>query len=129
MATIERYEEIQGWQKARELTNFVYAVTKREEFSHDYGLRNQIRRAAVSVMSNIAEGFERGGQKEFIHFLFIAKSSAGEAQAQLYIALDQKYITEEQFNEGYKLCDETMRLIGGFIAYLKEAPFKGTKYK
>jgi four helix bundle protein len=129
MATIERYEDIQGWQKARELTNFVYTVTKQRAFARDFALKNQIRKAAVSVMSNIAEGFERGGRAEFIQFLSIAKSSAGEVQSQLYIALDQKYITPEQFEKGYKLCDETMRLIGGFITYLRKTPIQGPKYK
>ena len=129
MATIERYEDIQGWQKAREMTNFVYAVTKQKAFACDFALKNQIRKAAVSVMSNIAEGFERGGRAEFIQFLSIAKSSAGEVQSQLYIALDQEYITLEQLDRGYKLCDETMRLIGGFIAYLRKTPIKGPKYK
>ena len=129
MATIERYEDIQGWQKARELTNFVYAITKQKTFARDFGLKDQIRRAAVSVMSNVAEGFERGGRREFIQFLSYAKASAGEVQSQLYIALDQKYITPEQFDKGYKLCDETMRLIGGFIAYLLKTPIKGPKYK
>ena len=129
MATIERYEDIQGWQKARELTNFVYTITKQKAFSRDFGLKDQIRRAAISVMSNIAEGFERGGRREFIQFLSYAKASAGEAQAQLYIALDQEYITSEQFDKGYNLCDETMRLIGGFIVYLQKTPIKGTKYK
>ena len=129
MVTIERYEDIQGWQKARELTNFVYTITKQEAFARDFGLKDQIRRAAVSVMSNIAEGFERGGRREFIQFLSYAKASAGEAQAQLYIALDQKYITPEQFDKGYRLCDETMRLIGGFISYLRKTPIKGPKYK
>jgi len=129
MATIERYEDIQGWQKARELTNFVYALTRQKPFARDFGLKNQIRRAAVSVMSNIAEGFERGGRAEFVQFLSIAKSSAGEVQSQLYIALDQEYIAPEQFDKGYKLCDETMRLIGGFIAYLRKSPIKGAKYK
>jgi four helix bundle protein len=129
MATIEQYEDIQGWQKARELTNFVYTVTKQRAFARDFALKNQIRKAAVSVMSNIAEGFERGGRAEFIQFLSIAKSSAGEVQSQLYIVLDQKYITPEQFEKGYKLCDETMRLIGGFIAYLRKTTIQGPKYK
>jgi len=80
-------------------------------------------------MSNIAEGFERGGQAEFVNFLSIAKSSAGEVQSQLYAALDQGYITPEQFNQGYNLCDETMRLIGGFMAYLRKSPIKGSKFK
>jgi four helix bundle protein len=129
MATIERYEDIQGWQKARELTNFAYTVTKQRAFARDFALKNQIRKAAVSAMSNIAEGFERGGRPEFIQFLSIAKSSAGEVQSQLYIALDQEYITPEQFEKGYKLCDETMRLIGGFMAYLRKTPIQGPKYK
>ena len=129
MATIERYEDIQGWQRARELANLIYAVTKQQAFAHDFGLRDQIRRAAVSIMSNIAEGFERDGRTEFIQFLSIAKASAGEVQSQLYIALDQEYVTPEQFDKGYSLCDETMRLIGGFIAYLRKSPIKGTKYK
>jgi four helix bundle protein len=129
MTTIKRYEDIQGWQKARELTNLVYNITKQGIFARDFGLRDQIRRAAVSVMSNIAEGFERGGQAEFIQFLFIAKSSAGEVQSQLYVAIDQEYITPEQFRQGYELCAETMRLIGGFITYLRKSPIKGPKYK
>jgi four helix bundle protein len=129
MTTIKRYEDIQGWQKARELTNLVYNITKQGIFARDFGLRDQMRRAAVSAMSNIAEGFERGGQAEFIQFLFIAKSSAGEVQSQLYVALDQEYITPEQFTQGYELCAETMRLIGGFIAYLRKSPIKGPKYK
>jgi four helix bundle protein len=129
MTTIERYEDIQGWQKARELTNFIYAVAKQRAFARDFGLRDQIRKAAVSVMSNIAEGFERGGRAEFIQFLSIAKSSVGEVQSQLYIALDQEYITPDQFDKGYKLCDETMRLIGGFITYLRKTPIRGPKYK
>jgi four helix bundle protein len=129
MATIERYEDIQGWQKARELTNFVYAVTKQKAFARDFALKNQIRRAAISVMSNIAEGFEWGGRAEFIQFLSIAKSSAGEVQSQLYIALDQEYVIPEQFEKGYRLCDEAMRLIGGFIAYLRKTPIQGPKYK
>ena len=129
MATIERYEEIKGWQKARELTRFVYSITRQESFARDFGFKDQIRRATVSVMSNIAEGFERDGKAEFIRFLSIAKASAGEVQSQLYVALDQEYVTTEQFDRGYGLCDETMRLIGGFMAYLRKSPWKGQKYK
>ena len=124
MATIERYEEIHGWQKARELARFVYEATSQGAFARDYGLKDQMRRAAVSAMSNIAEGFERGTRAEFIRFLYIAKASAGEAQSQMYVALDQKYITPEQFHQGYELCGETMRLIGGFIAYLRKVKGK-----
>jgi four helix bundle protein len=101
MATIERYEDIQGWQRARELTKFIYAITKQEAFARDFSLKDQIRRAAVSVMSNIAEGFERGGRAEFIQFLSIAKSSAAEVQSQLYVALDQEYIMPEQLTTGH----------------------------
>ncbi len=129
MATINRFEDIQGWQKARELTNFVYEITRQDAFARDYGLKNQIQRAAVSVMSNIAEGFGRDSNRDFIRFLSIAKASANEVQSQLYVALDQNYIGPEQFNQGYKLCNETIRTIGGFIAYLKKSPFKGSKYK
>jgi len=129
MPTIQRYEEIQSWQKARELTSWIYAVTQQDAFAHDWGLRDQIRRAAVSAMSNIAEGFERGSRQEFIQFLSVAKASAGEVQSQLYVALDQAYIVQEQFAQGYMLCDETMRLIGGFIGYLRQSSVKGSRYK
>jgi S23 ribosomal protein. len=88
MGTIQKFEDIDAWQKARALTREVYAVTADGAFAKDFGLRDQIRRAAVSVMSNIAEGFDRGGVREFIQFLFIAKGSAAEVQAQLYVALD-----------------------------------------
>ena len=96
-------------------------------FAKDFGLRDQIRRAAVSVMSNIAEGFDRGGVREFIQFLFIAKGSAAEVQAQLYVALDAGYITQEQFKGLYDLAGNTGRLIGGFIRYLKSREQAGGK--
>ena len=129
MATINRYEEIAGWQKSRELTNFVYNLTQQDAFARDYGLKDQIRKAAVSVMSNIAEGFGRDSNKDFIRFLSISKASANEVQSQLYVALDQGYITSEQFDQGHRLCDETIRIIGGFIVYLKKSPLKGSKFK
>ena len=129
MATINRYEDILGWQKARELTNFVYNLTRQDSFARDYGLKDQIQRATVSIMSNIAEGFGRDSNRDFIQFLSISKASTNEVRSQLYVALDQKYITPDQFDQGYQLCKETIHTIGGFIAYLKKSPLKGSKYK
>ena len=100
----------------------MYEVTKEAPFSRDYGLRDQIRRAAVSVISNIAEGFESQSDRTFIRYLYIAKGSSGEVRAQAYIALDQAYITQETFGRIYTLASETSRLIAGFIAYLAQRP-------
>ncbi len=112
MAKIERFEDIEAWQRARQLAKAVYAVTSEGKFSRDFGLRDQIQRAAVSVMSNIAEGFDRGGNRELIQFLFIAKGSAAEVQAQLYVAFDAGYLNKEQFQELYDLSNDTSRLLG-----------------
>ena len=116
---IERFEDIQAWQKARELVRSIYEITSRGDFAKDYSLKDQIRRASVSVMSNIAEGFSRQTDKEFTQFLHIALGSVAEAQSQLYIAQDLRYISKEDFNKIYKLGSETARLITGFIKYLK----------
>lgn len=129
MAKIEHFEDIEAWQKARELTRMVYEMTQDGAFARDFGLRDQIRRAAVSVMSNIAEGFGRGGNREFIQFLATAKGSASEVQAQLYVALDAEYITQEQFELLYGAVESTARLIGGFMRYLQSSDQKGHKYK
>ena len=129
MAKIERFEDIAAWQKARELTRQVYRVSKMGEFARDFGLRNQICRAAVSIMSNIAEGFGRGGDQEFIQFLAIAKGSVGEVQAQLYVVLDAGYLDKKVFAELYALAEETGRLLGGFIKYLQQSALKGSKFK
>lgn len=119
MAKIERFEDIDGWKKARALTNRVYAVTNTGAFARDFGLRDQIRRASVSIMSNIAEGYERGaGDKEFARFLSIAKGSAGEVRAQLYVALDVGYLTRDEFDELTQLATETSRLLSRFMQYL-----------
>src|SRR4051794_24267336 len=99
MAKFDSFEEMLSWQKARTLTKSIYDSTASGMFARDFGLSDQIRRAAVSILSNIAEGFERGGNKEFIQFLYIAKGSCGEVRAQLYIALDQHYLSEAQFLE------------------------------
>lgn len=121
MTRIERFEDIEAWKKGRGLAKDIYAVTGKGTFARDYGLRDQIRRAAVSVISNIAEGFSRQTDKEFIQFLYIAKGSASEVQSQLYIALDLCYVSQEEFGNLYKQADEIGRLIFGFIRYLKKA--------
>ena len=129
MTTMNRFEDIEAWQEARELTKEVYANSGTGQFAKDYGLRDQIRRAAVSIMSNIAEGFERSGSAEFSQFLSIAKGSVGEVEAQLYVALDQQYINEEQFESIKNIATSTKKLIAGFMKYLKQSKLKGQKYK
>lgn len=129
MATIQRFDDLEAWQKARELTNAVYSCSGKGAFAKDFGLRDQIRRTAVSIMSNIAEGFERGGSGEFVQFLSIAKGSAGEVEAQLYVALDQGYIDQEQFDSIKAVALSTKRLIAGFMNYLRQSSLKGQKYK
>jgi len=122
MAAITRFEEIESWKTSRQLTNSVYAHTNQAGFNRDFGLRDQIRRASISVMSNIAEGFESRTDVQFINFLGMARASAGEVRAQLYIALDQKYITEEQFKETYATAETCARQIANFIKYLETNP-------
>jgi len=110
---IDKFEDLIAWQKARELTKSIYVITKQGDFSRDFGLRDQIRRSAVSVMSNIAEGFERGGRSEFHQFLVIAKGSCAELRSQLYVALDVDYINSKTFEDLVELAKQTSRLIGG----------------
>jgi four helix bundle protein len=121
MAQITRFEDIEAWKQGRELAKDVYTVTTKGEFTRDYGLKDQIRRAVVSVISNIAEGFSRQTDKEFIQFLYIAKGSVSEVQSQLYIACDVGYLSKEEFDDLYKRADEVAKLISGFIRYLKGA--------
>ena len=128
MASIEKFEDIEAWQKARELTREIYRVTNQGAFAKDFGLRDQIRRASVSIMSNIAEGFGRGGNREFIQFLSMAKGSVSEVQAQLYVAVDAGYLTKDQFQQLYSLSQSTGNLIGGFIRYLTKSADKGVKF-
>jgi four helix bundle protein len=127
MATIERFEDIEAWKLARELTKLVYEVTSCGSFARDFELRGQIRKASVSVMSNIAEGFERDGNKEFLYFLSIAKGSCGEVRSQMYVALDQSYVTQEQFTIVSKKAVETSRAISGFMRYLQQSELRGRK--
>jgi four helix bundle protein len=120
MATFQRFEDIEAWKKARQLTKEIYALSNEGTFARDFGLKDQIRRAAVSVMSNIAEGFERSGTGDFLRFLAIAKGSAGEVRSQLYVAYDLTYVDEERFG---KLADAAMqisKLLAGLMGYLKD---------
>ena len=129
MATLRRFEDIEAWKTARELTRAVYSCSKVGPFARDFGLRDQIRRASVSVMSNIAEGFERGGNAEFVQFLAVSKGSAGEVESQLYVALDQGYISDTQFRSLKQTAASTKRLIAGLMSYLRRSGIRGEKYK
>ena len=129
MARIERFEDIEGWKKGRELRKAVYGCSKRGEFAKDFSLKDQIRRAAQSVTSNIAEGFERGGNREFIQFLSDAKGSCGEVRDQLYTALDENYVSQAEFNQLSNLALETSRLISGLMKYLQQSELLGSKFK
>ena len=126
MARIECFEDIQAWQKARELVRAVYSLSDIEKFKRDYGLRDQIRRAAVSVMANIAEGFARRTSKEFINFLGFAHGSIAETQSHLYAALDQSYIAKSDFDRIYIEAEEISKMLSGFGKYLKSIPSSKT---
>jgi four helix bundle protein len=123
------FEELPVWQKARELVKYVYTLTRKEPFSKDFSLVDQIRRSSTSVMFNTSEGFERGSNTEFIQFLYIAKGSAGETRAQFYVALDQGYITPEEFKKGIAICKDVSGQLSGLIDYLKGSRLKGEKFK
>lgn len=119
MSTIKSFEELIIWQESRKFTNNIYKLTKNFPQEDLYGLTSQIRRAAVSVMSNIAEGFDRRTTKEFISFLVIARASASEVQNDLYISLDLNYINKEEFQAIYNHAQKIAKLINGLITYLK----------
>lgn len=127
--SVKYFEDLEIWKEARNLTKKMYDITKIGQFAKDYGLTDQIRRASVSIMSNISEGFERGGNQEFIQFLYIAKGSCGEVRTQLYVALDQGYINKEKFNELFKSFKRLSVMISNLIDHLKGSGYKGEKYK
>lgn len=129
MATFSRFEDIIAWQKARILCKMINEFTQKEHFSKDFKLINQIKGSSGSAMDNIAEGFERNGNKEFIQFLSISKGSAGETRSQLYRALDNGYITEEEFQITYSIADEIGKLNGSLMNHLKLSDLKGNKFK
>ena len=129
MATIKRFEDIIAWQKARILNNRVGEIIDKGQFKKNFRLIGQIEGSAGSIMDNIAEGFERSGNKEFIQFLYVAKGSCGELRSQLYRALDRRYINQQEFDELYKMAVEIIVMIQKLIDYLEQSELKGNKYK
>jgi four helix bundle protein len=126
-AAAESFEDLHVYQRARELTNAIYEVTREGSFAHDRSLVDQIRRAAASIMSNIAEGFERGSKTELIQFLFIAKGSCGEVRAQLQIAADQQYMSPPSYQRLHALSRMTSGMLSNFIAHLQKSDYQGEK--
>ena len=122
MTTAKRFEELEVWQRSKELTNLIYKCSSDGAFARDFGLRDQMRRAAVSIMSNIAEGFESQTQSMFIQYLGRAKGSAGEVRAQLYIAKDQGYISGDDFNSLFSIAEICSKQFARFIQYLESQP-------
>ena len=129
MGTIERFEDLEAWKRARIFAKLIHTVSGNGNFGRDFGLKDQIRRATYSIVSNIAEGFERDGDKEFLQYLFVAKGSCGEVRAQLYLAVDFDYITEEEFLQLRTKALELNRIISGLIRYLKQSNLTGKKYR
>ena len=121
MGKINRFEDIQAWQKARGLNKQIYNITKNSHFSRDFALRDQIRRASVSVMANIAEGYGRRSKKEFANFLNMTHGSAAEVQCHLYSALDLEYINRNEFNDLYDKTGQVSKMIQGFMNYLNKS--------
>jgi len=129
VATVERFEELRVWREAREIVGIVYQLTAKFPPTERYGLASQMQRAAVSTMSNVAEGFERGTTREFINFLYIARGSNGEVRSPVYVALDLGYISQSECNGLIRRCETLSRRIYNFIEYLKHTPFKGPKLR
>lgn len=129
MATIKRFEDLEIWQLARELSITIIEIAKTTELNNDFRLRDQIKSSSGSIMYNIAEGFERGGNLEFRQFLSIAKGSSGETRSQLYRLYDNGYIDKEELSELTEAYEALSRRIANFISYLNKKDFKGNKFK
>jgi four helix bundle protein len=129
MPTFRRFEDIEAWQKARELTKIVYQLSGHGHFAKDFGLRDQIRGASVSIMANIAEGFERDGTGEFIQFLAIAKGSAAEVLSHAYVALDQGFIRQSDLDSLADKISRVSRMIAALMIYLRKSRTRGLKFK
>ena len=123
------FRDIKAWKRARTLTSAVYRVTDEGPLARDFGLRDQLRRSAVSIMSNIAEGVGRKGNREFLYFLSVAQGSVSELQSQLFVAFDVGYIKQSTFRDLYADTQDVMNLLGGLIRYLKTSSYRGSKYK
>lgn len=126
--TIRRFEDLVAWQRARKLIVAVYAASRVGAFAKDYSFKDQIRRAVISIGSNIAEGFDRGNNKEFLFFLGIAKGSAAEARSQLYSAFDLGYVEQKVFDDLFSQLEEVAKLINGLISSLRKTDIAGTRY-
>ena len=126
--TVRSFEELEIWKEARRLTGRIYRLTRNPKFSKDFRLGGQIQRAVVSIMSNIAEGFERGGNQEFIQFLYIAKGSCGEVRSQLYVALDQDYVDPKEADELIESLKRLSIMISNLVDHLKHSGMKGEKF-
>ncbi len=122
MATVDKFEDLEVWQQARQLTAHIYSLARQGDFAKDYGFRDQICRAAVSIVSNVAEGFERRSNSQFLQFLDIAVGSAGELRAQLYVALDLAYISSNQFNALYADVTAIGKMLTSLIRHLRSSP-------
>ena len=129
MATLTKFEDIKAWQKARFFCQEIFKIIEETKLSKDYKLKEQINGSSGSAMDNIAEGFGRGGNLEFIQFLEISHASVCESQSQLYRILDRKYIIEEKFKQLYELTEEIRRMVLSLIKYLSASPMTGPKYK
>jgi four helix bundle protein len=129
MSKVERFEDLKIWQLSRELCQMIHKLTIKDQFSRDFKLVGQIKGSSGSIMDNIAEGFERDGNKEFIQFLTFSKGSCGETRSQLYRALDYQYITQDEFDAAYKMTLEESKMLKSFIQYLKDSEMKGNRFK
>src|SRR3990172_7609673 len=122
MTTAKRFEELEVWARARELANMIYDLSDKGTFARDFGLRDQMRRAVISIMSNIAEGFESRTQAQFIEYLGRAKASAGELRSQIYLALDHRYLSQDEFDQVFECAEVTSKQLARFIRYLETQP-------